>query len=196
MKMNLRTRLEAVKLPQVLAELRHANQFLKIYSAGMTVLSILCLVVLLALLSRESEVIVLSHSGSRLAINDKPDPKAQIEAALAEYVKYRYSWDPKNIKSQLALARSFVRETALKSFDSGLAEVEKFAAERSVTQRGYAATIEVDPQRQIALVKGDRVTSIQGLTAAGQLNLVLHFESGPRTTTNPWGIYVVRERNE
>lgn len=196
MKMNLRTRLEAVKLPQVLAELRHANQFLKIYSAGMTVLSILCLVVVLALLSRESEVIVLSHSGSRLANNDKPDPKAQIEAALAEYVKYRYSWDPKNIKSQLALARSFVRETALKSFDSGLAEVEKFAAERNVTQRGYAASIEVDSQRQIALVKGDRVTSIQGLAAAGQLNLVLHFESGPRTTTNPWGIYVVRERNE
>jgi hypothetical protein len=194
--MNIRAKLESVKLPQVLAELRHANQFLKIYSAGATFLSLLCLSLVLLLLNKESEIIVLSETGSRLAINERPDPNAQVVSALTEYIKHRYSWEPKTIKTQLALARQFVRDSALKSFDSGLAEVEKFALERNVTQRGYAASIEVDLQKQIASVKGDRVTSIQGLTASGQLNLVLQFEPGPRTKANPWGIYIVRERNE
>ena len=194
--MNIRAKLESVKLPQVLAELRHANQFLKIYSASATILSILCLFSTLVLLNREAEVIVLSEAGSRLAINERPDNNAQVVAALSEYVKHRYSWEPKTIKAQLGFARQFVRDSALKSFDAGLSEVEKFASERNVTQRGYAVSFDVDLQKQVAVVKGDRVTSIQGLTASGQLSLVLQFESGPRTKANPWGIYIVRERNE
>jgi hypothetical protein len=47
-----------------------------------------------------------------------------------------------------------------------------------------------------ALITGDRVTSIQGLKAAGNLKLQLTFESGQRTKENPWGIYITKEKEE
>lgn len=194
--MNIRSKLEGTKLPQILAELRHANQFLKVYAVGSTILTALSLCLCFLSISKESQVVVLSANGSRIAIDDRPDPNTQVSTALSEYVRFRYTWDSKSIKQQLASAKNFVRSSALKSFDSNMVEVEKFAAERNVTQRGYAASIDVDFRKQSAIVKGDRVTSIEGLTAAGQLNLVLEFESGPRTKANPWGVYVVRERSE
>jgi len=194
--MNFRSKLEGTKFPQMLAELRHANQFLKVYAVGATILTMLSLCLCFINLGQDSKVIVLSTSGSRIAIDERPDPNTQVTTALSEYIKFRYTWDSKSIKQQLAAAKNFVRSSALKSFEANMVEVEKFAAERNVTQRGYAASIDVDFRKQSATVRGDRVTSIEGLSAAGQLNLVLEFESGPRTQANPWGVYVVRERNE
>lgn len=195
--MNLKTKLETVKLPKLLADLKHANQFLKVYALVASLTVVLCLGVFLALLAFiEPKVMVLGPNGQVLSLDEKPNIEREIEAALRKYVQFRYSWDAKSVAENLKLARAFVHSSVVRSFDGDLAEVQKFSKDRNVSQRGYAASLTVDLSKQVAQVRGDRVTTIQGLTAAGPLALTLKFEFGPRTSANPWGIYVVREQNE
>lgn len=194
--MNLKARFESVKLPQALAELKHANQFLKVFSLCSLVLSVLCVSLAILLLSKGPQIIALSPSATPLSVNEGPDPQMEVEAALRKYIATRYSWTPQDIKDRLSQAREFVHQSALSSFDRELSDVQKFAKDRNVSQRAYASEIKVDLSKRVARLKGDRVTVIQGLTAAGPLNLTLSFESGPRTKSNPWGIYIARERKE
>lgn len=195
--MNLKTKLEAVKLPKLLADLKHANQFLKVYALTSSIIGILSLACFFTLLSiYEPKIVVLSPSGEVLSVDQKPNLELQVEAALRKYIQFRYSWDAKTVSENLKLARDFVHPSVVRSFDGDLVEVQKFSKERNVSQRGYASSISIDVAKQMAQVRGDRVTTIQGLTAAGPLALSLKFESGPRTRANPWGIYVVREQNE
>lgn len=72
--------------------------------------------------------------------------------------------------------------------------VVRFSSERMVSQRVYPGEIQVDLKKGLATISGDRITSIQGLKAAGDLKLELSYESGPRTTLNPWGVYISKER--
>jgi hypothetical protein len=194
--MNIRAKFEAVRLPKVLAELKFANQFLKVLSVCFFVLAFVAVALALVLVTRGPSIIALAPSGAILGVDGEPNAEKEVETALRKYISLRYSWDAKSVKDKLALARTFVHPNALRSFDSDLAEVQKFAIDRNVAQRGYAADVIIDLPRQVARVRGDRVTTIQGLTAAGPLNLTLQFESGPRTKLNPWGIYVSREKNE
>ncbi len=75
-----------------------------------------------------------------------------------------------------------------------MASVVKFALDRDVLQRVYPTDMKVDLKSQTVFITGDRVTAVQGLKAAGNLNLALEFESGPRTLNNPWGIYITKEK--
>ena len=180
----------------MVADLRHANQFLKVYALSSTILSIFCLAVVFLSIEREPTVIALGPSGQVLETEGALKPEVEIESALRRYIEFRYTWEPKTIRESLNRANDFVHPSTVKIFDADLMEVQKFALEKNVSQRGYASSISIDLQKQIAKVRGDRVTTIQGLTAAGPLALTLQFESGPRTKANPWGIYVVREKNE
>lgn len=194
--MNIKARLEAVKLPKVLADLKFANQFLKVFSLGSLLLCFASITLAIVILTQGPKVIALSPSGAILGIDESSNPEREVEAALRKYISLRYSWDAKTVKDKLSKAREFVNQSALKAFDSDLGEVQKFAIDRGASQRGYASELTVDLEKRSARVRGDRVTTIQGLTAAGPLTLTLQFESGPRTRANPWGIYVSKERNE
>lgn len=194
--MNIRSRIENVKFPKALADLKHANQFLKVFALALSILSFAALSLAVVLITRGPNVITLTPSGAVLGIDEAPNPEKEVEAALRKYISLRYTWTPKSVKEKLGEARQFVHQNSLRSFDTDLLAVQKFATDRNVSQRGYVSEIRVDLEKQTAHVRGDRVTTIQDLTAAGELILVLQFESGPRTKTNPWGIYVGRERNE
>lgn len=194
--MNIKARLEAVRLPKVLADLKFANQFLKVFALCTLFLCFASVTLAIVLVTRGPTVIALAPSGVILGIDDSSNPEREVETALRKYISLRYSWDAKTIKDKLSKAREFVNQSALKAFDYELAEVQKFAVDRGASQRGYASEVTIDLVKQSARVRGDRVTTIQGLTAAGPLVLTLQFESGPRTRANPWGIYVSKERNE
>lgn len=194
--MNIRAKLESVKLPKALADLKYANQFLKVFALCSFTLAFLCGALSIVLVSRGPLVIALAPGGSVLGIDGEPNAEKEVETALRKYISLRYTWDAKTVKEKLGQAREFVHQNAQRSFDSDLADVQKFATDRNVSQRGYASEVVVDLKGQVARVRGDRVTTIQGLTAAGNFNLTLSFESGPRTKANPWGIYIARERNE
>mgnify|MGYP000853991416 CR=1 FL=1 len=192
--MNESMQLRLRKLPNALAELSHSNQFLKISTFSLFAICGLLVMVLFYQATKAPVVLSLAQDGSVYMDATKPDPKIEIERAVREYLKHRYNWTPKTVAAQVEQSKSFIQSSTLKVFDSAMQNVVRFSAERFVTQRIYPVDIEVDMKKGLVMILGDRITIIQGLKAAGDLKLELGFESGPRTEKNPWGIYIVREK--
>lgn len=192
--MNESMQLRLRKLPKALAELSHSNQFLKISTFSLFALCGLLVLVLFYQATKAPVVLPIAPDGSVYMNAPKPDPKIEIERAVREYLKHRYNWTPKTVAAQVEQSRAFIQPTTLKVFDSSMQNVVRFSTERIVTQRIYPVNVEVDLKRGVVVLTGDRITSIQGLKAAGDLKLELGFESGPRTEKNPWGVYVSREK--
>lgn len=192
--MNESMQLRLRKLPKALAELSHSNQFLKISTFSLFALCGLLVMVLFYQATKAPVVLPIAPDGSVYMNAPKPDPKIEIERAVREYLKHRYNWTPKTVAAQVEQSRSFIQPSTLKVFDSAMQNVVRFSTERIVTQRIYPVDVEVDMKKGIVMILGDRITIIQGLKAAGDLKLELGFESGPRTDRNPWGIYILREK--
>jgi len=181
------------KLPLALAELSHSNQFLKISNFSLLVLTGLMLMVLLYQATKAPIVLSMASDASVYKEAPRPDPKSEVERAVREYLKLRYNWTPKTVASNLERAKAFILPPTLTVFDSAMQNVVRFSVERLVAQRVYPAEIEVDLRKGLATISGDRITTIQGLKAAGDLKLELSFESGPRNMANPWGVYIKKE---
>lgn len=192
--MNESMQLRLRKLPKALAELSHSNQFLKISTFSLFALCGLLVMVLFYQATKAPVILPLAPDGSVYMNAPKPDPKIEIERAVREYLKHRYNWTPKTVTAQVEQSRAFIQPATLKAFDSAMQNVVRFSTERIVTQRIYPVDIEVDMKKGVVMILGDRLTSIQGLKAAGDLKLELAFESGPRVEKNPWGIYISREK--
>jgi hypothetical protein len=192
--MNESVKLRFRKLPKALAELSHSNQFLKVSTFSLLALIGLMSMVLFYQVTKAPIVLSIAPDGSVYKDAPKPDPKIEVERALREYLKYRYNWTPKTVASSLESARAFILPSTFKVFDSAMQSVVRFSSERLVAQRVYPWEIEVDLKKSLAVISGDRITTIQGLKAAGDLKLELSFDSGPRTPSNPWGIYISKER--
>lgn len=191
--MNSKIKLNLQKLPQAIAELSHSNQFLKMSAFSSYVLCGLLITVLFYQAIKPIPVLTLAPDGNVYQQAPKLKAEIEIERAIREYVKLRYNWDPKTVNQKIDQADAFVAANAKKAFDQSMKNVVKFSTEKLVSQKAYPEKINIDLKTQEARVTGDRVTAIQGMKAAGDLNLKLIFESGPRTLANPWGIYIQRE---
>lgn len=194
--MNTKIKLEAAKLPKALSELLHSNQFLKLFSIFSVGVSALSLILNIVIMSRPPLVLTLSADAKSLEQRDMPKPEDEIKNAIKKYIELRYKWDPNNVKERLKMAEVFVAPQSLKAFQNAIANVANFSIDRQVNQRVYADKIEVNIEKKLVAILGDRVTAIQGLKAAGDLKLELSYDSGPRTKHNPWGVYVVKELEE
>lgn len=187
----------SAKLPKALGELTHSVHYLKVFAIfclGLLGLSILALALAF---SREPIVLTLSPSAEALERQAPPKPEDEVGAALRAYVSKRYTWTPESVVAQIGLAEAFVSSSSIKAFRQSMPSVVRFATEKVVSQRIYPyEKMIVDLDRGTALLGGDRVTSIQGFRTAAALKLELSFESGPRTKSNPWGIYVTKEKEK
>lgn len=181
------------KFPKMISELVHSNQFLKVFSVASLAVTLLVLIALLTVAGQPPMVITLSATGEVIEKLDSASPEEHVKAAVKRYLDLRYRWTPQDVKQNLISAKAFVLPKNLKAFESSTGNVAKFATERAVTQRVYPDKIEVNLKQSSVSVIGDRVTSIQGLKAAGDLKLQLNFQSGGHTKENPWGIYIVKE---
>jgi hypothetical protein len=188
--------LKMSSLPKILGELTHSNQFLKIFALSALALLFLGLGVTLVMAMKDPMVITLGHDGKALERVIMPKAEDQIREGIRRYLEKRYQWEPENVIKKLKESERFITPQALKAFQVAVANVAKFSTEKIVSQKVYPEKIEIDLKKQTALITGDRVTSIQGLKAAGNLKLELTFESGPRTQGNPWGLYISKEREE
>lgn len=190
--------LKMPSLPKMMSELTHSNQFLKMFSIGSLVLVFMILGVILVMATKEPLVITLGPDGKAIErITVTPKVEDQISEGIRAYLEKRYQWEPENVVKKLKSSEDFIAPQALKAFQGAVANVAKFSTEKIVSQKIYPAEqIKIDLKNRTALVTGDRVTTIQGLKAAGNLKLELTFESGPRTENNPWGIYISKEREE
>lgn len=184
------------QLPKMVGELLHSNQFLKVFALLALALVFMGLGVTLVMAMKEPTVITLGADGKSLERVNQPKAEDQIREGVRRYLEKRYQWEPENVIKKLKESEQFITPQALKAFQVAVANVAKFSTEKIVSQKVYPEKIEIDLKKQTALITGDRVTSIQGLKAAGNLKLELTFESGPRTQENPWGIYISKEREE
>lgn len=191
-----KTKLQNSKLPKMLGELMHSNQFMKMFSFYALTLSLVTMLALAVVATKEPTVLTLDPKAHVLDEGEIPKPEDQISVAIRAYLEKRYKWEPKNVINKLKDSEAFIMPSTLKAFREAVSKIAKFSTEKIVTQTVYPEAIRVDLQRKTALVTGDRVTSIQGMKAAGDLKLVLSFESGSRTKENPWGIYIVKETEE
>lgn len=192
--MNSQIEVKTATLPKMLSDLTHSNQFLKVFSTCCLFVTILALVLTTIVTNKAPVVLAFTTNGELLTNSTIPKPEDEIKAAIKQYLEKRYNWVPSNAKKNITEAETFVLPSSLKVFQTGIANVVKFATERNVSQRIYPEKIEVVLDKQTAFITGDRITSIQGIKAAGNLRLELSFELGARTIENPWGIYITKER--
>lgn len=188
--------LKSASMPKILADLKHANQFLKVFALIALAILIVESIAVLVLLERRVSIVALDRYAQRFEVLERAIPEKEIEVAIRAYVSERYSWTPSDISRKLDSASQFVSSSLKSKYFESVSKIERFSRDRQVTQRAYIDQIQVDLKNSFALVQGSRVTTIQNLKAAGDLKLQLSFESGPRTKDNPWGIYIRQEKEE
>ncbi|HXH74076.1 MAG TPA: hypothetical protein VNJ08_03880 [Bacteriovoracaceae bacterium] len=188
--------LKNAQLPKMMGQLMHSNQFLKVFSISSIVLVFMVLGVILVMASKEPMVITLAPDGKTIERTILPKAENQIREGIKRYLEKRYQWEPENVIQSLKESEQFITPQALKAFQRAVANVAKFSIDKLVSQRVYPNNIEVNLSKNTVYITGDRVTSIQGLKAAGDLKLELTFESSTRTIDNPWGLYISKEREE
>lgn len=192
--MQTKIQIKSLKLPKLLGDLTHSNQFLKIFSISMAGIIGLALVLIFVLATRAPLVLTLSPNAQPVNQVNLPNPKQEVQAAMRHYLELRYQWTPENVKQKLTEAQAMIHSGAMKAYQGAIANVVKFSIEKQVSQRVYPTDLVTDLDRRTVSILGDRITAIQSLKAAGDLKLELSFDFGPRTRENPWGIYVTKER--
>jgi hypothetical protein len=196
--MNETIHLTKSNLPRMLGELTHSNQFLKLFSLITLFITIMALMVAFSSQNKVPLVVPLAQDGTEIErMNVFPKAEDQIEAATRRYLDLRYHWDPKNVQAKFQSAQKFILPSSMKAFLTSTAPIMKFSTEKQVSQKVYPdSNIHVDLNSKTISITGDRLTDIQGLKAVGNLKLTLFFENGPRTPENPWGVYIVKEKEE
>ena len=194
--MNESIHLKASKMPRILGDLMHSNQFLKLFSLFALLITAFSLIVVFAAVTKTPTVLPLAIDGSLIDKTALLKAEDQIEKAVRRYLDLRYRWEPKTVQQKIKEAKSFILPSAMKAFDVATGSIVKFSTEKQVSQRVYPERIMINVEDQTVSILGDRLPDFQGLRAAGILKLTLFFESGPRTVENPWGIYFTKEREE
>lgn len=188
--------LKNASLPKMIGDLMHSNQFLKIFSLSSLLLVFMVLGALMVFATKDPLVITLGPDGKTLERVSLPKPEDQVQEAVKRYIEKRYRWEPESVTTKLKESEAFIQPGSVKAFQAAMVNIVKFSKEKIVSQMVYPTKIDVDMNKKTALIVGDRITTIQGLKAAGGLKLELTFENGPRTDENPWGLYIAKEREE
>lgn len=194
--MNQSIQLKMKALPKALGELAHSNQFLKLSALISFALCLLLAGAIYLLASKPPVVLSMAPDASLYETIAEPKAENAIRQVVIEYLKLRYRWEPKTVVAQIKAAQAFIPSAIRGAYDSSTANVIRFAQEKLVAQRVYPEKVSINLEKKTVLILGDRVTSIQGLRAAGELKLELSFDYGSRTSANPWGVYITREREE
>ncbi len=189
-------RLQNARLPKILGELAHSNQFLKVFSMHALVLVFMGLGAIMVLATKDPLILTLGPDGKALERQMLPKPEIQISEAIRAYLDKRYVWEPSNVGIKLKESEDFISPLTLKAYQGAVLPIARFSTEKTVSQKVYPESIKIDLNRKVASISGDRITSFQGLKAAANLKLELSFDYGPRTLQNPWGIYITKEKEE
>jgi hypothetical protein len=125
---------------------------------------------------------------------EMPKPETEIKEAIRAYLALRYKWEPNTVDAQLKSAENFVAPLSLKAYRTQIVNVARFSKEKLVAQKLYPSELSVDLASHKVRITGDRITSVQGLKATGDLILELEYQGGERSKENPWGIFITKEK--
>lgn len=179
--------------PIIWGDLAYQNHWLRKVTFGALLVGSLSLIGNFALLNRKPLVLMLDAQANVIRPGASISPESEGEKMARRYLEVRYVWDVANQANQLTRAKTFIAPQSLKAFDKTTADLIAFSKGKNVSQRVYPIKISVNSKDSKVEVVADRITEIQGLKAATLLRVNLHFQSGPRTNENPWGVYVIKE---
>ncbi len=154
---------------------------------------------LCTLAMKKPTLIALGQNDTKVLTLEKPKPELlyeELKRTVEDYVKTHYTWDFSNIESAHKAASKFVSEKFQKAFLAANADQVKEVKEKKISQTVYLSKLtDIDPSKLTAKVYMDRIFSIESLKAVVPLILEVEFEYGPRTETNPEGVYIVSEKS-
>ena len=178
--------------PKMIQEFAIQNLNLKILCSALLAITGLMLVLVLYLVKKGPIVIALDNTGEVARIETKITD-LQIQAAVKEYISYRYNWNDLTVGPQLKRAEFFVLPSLVTAFRKSMIEVQKYVHEKKVNQRVYPRLVRVDLKEKKVAITADRITEFESLKAASEMKLVLQFDIDDRSVVNPWGIYITKE---
>lgn len=178
--------------PKLVTDLAQQNHYLKILTYSMLGIFTIMLISIILMASRGPQVIALETSGKPAKIGNTIT-ESHVEAAIEEYISYRYNWNNSSIDKQLRLSEGFIYSSLLDSFRRSMVEVKKFVQNKNVTQRVYVQRIEVDLKKKTVSLIADRINEFDALKAATILKVQFQIDLDSATAINPWGVYVTKE---
>lgn len=182
------------RFPKMFSEILQTNHYLKLFSVLSFAISFVTSLTLTILVLRGPEVVTLHHDGSLAHQTELPRPQDEVIEATKYYLNKRYHWTPQNVEQKLKETEFFIARKVLDAYKTAAKNIIKFSKEKNVSQKIYPEEFKVDLNNQSVLITGDRISKIQDMRAVGDLKLELSYESGPRSLQNPWGIYIIKEK--
>ena len=101
-------RLQNARLPKMLGELTHSNQFLKVFSILSLVLVFMGLGAIMVLATKEPLILTLGPDGKALERQLLPKAEIQISEAIKSYLDKRYAWEPSNVGTKFKESEEFL----------------------------------------------------------------------------------------
>lgn len=193
--MNNKIVLQTSSFPKAMREFAEENLNLKFLCGVLLAIVTLMLLLVLFLVKQGPMVIALDGSGEISKIETKITD-LQVEAAVKEYIKHRYSWDEKTVIQEIGKAKFFVLASLAPAFEKSMQETYKFVKEKKVRQRVYPKSVSVDFKEKKVTILADRITEFDNLKAATEMRLSFQFLIDDRTVVNPWGVYITKETEE
>lgn len=184
------------RFPKLVGEVLHSNQFLKMFSIYTLTLLLITLLAFISVVNRSPNVITLNYDGKNIPRSRQPKVEDLVKEGVKAYLEMRYKWEPSSVVENLKEAEHFIMPKTITAFRTAVSKVAKFSIDKSVSQRIYPEKLVINLTKKAVFISGDRITAIQGMKAAGDLNLEIHFEYGDMTESNPWGIYITKEKEE
>lgn len=195
MNTNKKINLQISSYPKAMQQFAIENFNIKYLCAGLLAVTFLLTLLVLFLVKQGPLVIALDNTGEISKIESKVTD-LQIQAAVKEYINYRYSWDEKTISESISKAKFFVLPSLTQAFERSMLEVQKFVREKKVKQRVYPKNVSLDLKEKKVTVVADRITEFDNLKAATEMKITFQFTVEDRTVVNPWGIYITKESEE
>jgi hypothetical protein len=174
------------------------NIILKGFVLGLSILVLLLAIALGVLACRKPELIAVGDQATTVLKVKEPGEAilhAELERVVREYVVMHYTWNSSTIEAAHEKASRYIAPAFRSSFMKTNAEQVRFVKEKKVSQRVYLSEPPViDAKKLSARVRLDRVYQIEGLSGSAPFTLDLAFDYGPRTETNPEGVYITDEK--
>lgn len=174
------------------------NIFLKGLLSGLAALFLVQSIALVILALRKPVLIAVGPAETRVFNVTPPGDEllaSELKRLVQSYVETHYNWEFTTIEKAHAEAARFVSEKFVKAFITANREQVRMAKEKKISERVYLTSdVQVDLKALSARVPMDRIFTVDGLRATSPLTLDITFEYGPRTQSNPEGVYITGEK--
>ena len=173
------------------------NVFLKGVLAVFVLLFVIQFGVLCVIGLRKPVLIAIGQTETQILTLTPPPEELlalELKRLVRHYTETHYTWDSTSVEKAHEEATRYVGDAFIKAFKAANAEQIKIAKEKKLSQKVYVSDISIDSKTLTARITLDRILIIEGLRATSPLVLDITFEYGPRTQTNPVGIYITAEK--